>query len=161
MSFPAPFMANDLDDLMGASGLLPPLPGYHSLTATEIQQRALQAAVAPYLGMSGGAVSGALSNLPQQWNQGLAAQANLAQQSSVVLSIGPMGHKATRQMNRVCDELPMRVAAQIERIEFHGGPGITTMVFVVKYINGHKLEFEDVDAFPAAEHIARIVLECP
>ena len=65
--------------------------------------------------------------------------------------------KVSQKICRALDQLPMSICAHIDRIEFWQDP----MRFTVVFGNQHKVSFDDVDRFPAEEHIARIALECP
>ncbi len=95
----------------------------------------------------------------QRW---MAAQANQsgAGQSvqSPALTIIPAAEKARAKLNKLLDQIPMRLAANIRDIDFYDrGPAR----FVITYTNTHTLEFENVDEFPTDTDIARIALECP
>ena len=142
LSLPALSTENDQLGPMGMTGNLPPSPTW------------------PGLNMAGQGLSMGTSAAAAQWlNQ---SQSNMAaQQASSAASVHPLATKAHQQMARASEALPMRVAARISRIEFHSEPRSRPMVFIVIFDNGRTLEFDDVDKFPADEHIARIVLECP
>lgn len=72
----------------------------------------------------------------------------------------PLAFKVDEAIKKASIALPVRVCIKIHCIEFecddHG-----VSYYEVTYANGHVLRIEDVDRFPATEHIARIVLECP
>lgn len=69
--------------------------------------------------------------------------------------------KVKSKTQQALDRLPMNLCAQIDRIEFWENMSAMPMHFTVVFNNGHTVSFDDVDAFPAEEHIARIALECP
>jgi hypothetical protein len=95
-----------------------------------------------------------LSNAAQNWAVG--QQVTQSAQSAIATMI-PMSMVAQRKMMDASLALPMRVLAKIRSLDLHQDP----LRFVVTFENGKQLEFENVDAFPRDEDIARIALDCP
>ena len=99
--------------------------------------------------------------------QGLQAawanQANQAQtnQTAPAVSMAALSTKASQKISRALDLLPVNLCAHIVCIEFWRSSFEAPARFTVAFTNGHKVSFDDVDNFPAEEHIARIALECP
>lgn len=91
------------------------------------------------------------------YNQQLQAYSN--QQAR--LSMSGLETKVTEKIREAIAQLPMRICARVAHIQFHQTGNDGSMRFIVLFDNLHTLEFFDVDAFPAPEHIARIALECP
>jgi len=100
-----------------------------------------------------------LQNLQAQPWHGLSAGQIAA--SSItpapMITVNPLVQRAQEKLALMGQMLPMRVLQKIRSAQMFVDP----LKFVVIFNNEHQLEFDDVDAFPSEEHIARIALECP
>ena len=82
-----------------------------------------------------------------------------------VFGVNPIEFKAQQAITTVVQQLPMRMATSIARINYahtennNGSP--TNPHFQVTFTNAHTIKFYNVDTFPLEEDIARIALECP
>ena len=76
------------------------------------------------------------------------------------ISMSGLETKVQRKISQLVDQLPMRICSRI-RVTFVYAHEGNPARFVVTFDNQRTLEFQDVDAFPADEHVARIALECP
>jgi hypothetical protein len=83
-----------------------------------------------------------------------------------VINVNPAISKYRAAIERATAQLPMRVAARITAIVLRRTTSAlkgasNDAAFVVVFDDGRELRFEELDAFPADEDIARIALECP
>jgi len=100
-----------------------------------------------------------LQNLQAQPWHGLSAGQIAASSISPAptITVNPLFQRAQEKLALMGQMLPMRVLQKIRSAQMFVDP----LKFVVIFNNEHRLEFDDVDAFPSEEHIARIALECP
>lgn len=84
------------------------------------------------------------------------AQYNLT--PSPVVAVAPMTVVATRKIDQLIEQLPLRALAKIARISFHTGD---PMMFVVAYMDGHRCEFVDIEKFPSDSDVAKVLIELP
>lgn len=91
----------------------------------------------------------------------LATQARTQRISAVTVYVRDA--KIQQQMDRLVALLPMTIASKIVRLDFMEPDKAAgySACFQIMFNNGRMLEFNDIDAFPTDEHIARIALDCP
>jgi len=116
------------------------------------------------------AAAQALNNWPskaaQQW---IAAQKSSAVQGMLggaaswqtvatpLVEAIPIEEAGREKIRQLTVQLPMRALEKIANISLHKDP----LRFAITYKNSHVLEIHEVDSFPAAEHISRILLALP
>lgn len=74
--------------------------------------------------------------------------------------VRPIDVRIRAALEKVCLQLPMRVASRISVIRF-GPEGVIDPHYEVEFKGGKVLEFEDIETFPTRANVARIVRECP
>lgn len=75
-------------------------------------------------------------------------------------SYRPFAYKADAAIERVCEQLPFRLAHKIAEIRF-GPDGVVDPMFEVVFMGGKVIQFDNLDTFPTEADIARIAVECP
>jgi hypothetical protein len=141
-------------------------PSLHEMTENEIARLSQQAAASYSAQMManqgiGHGIAGAGQSHPAaQYNP------NPVSYARTVSGVHPLEFKAQRAITTVVEQLSMRIAQSIYRIEFkvddskYPGPSPNSR-YVVTFIDAKKLEFHNVETFPLDEDVARIALECP
>lgn len=141
---------------MGVLGGLVSAPNYSNNLQQAAAQAAAQAAQAAQWGQ-------AAQNQMQQagsWHHALSQQPTLTN-GPVSISVSGLQTKVQEKIREAVAQLPMKICARIANIQFYPDHPTGGMRFVVVFDTQHRIDFPDVDEFPAPEHIARIALECP
>jgi hypothetical protein len=101
----------------------------------------------------------AMNAMPNGLSGGLQiAATQLNYQFTPAVTVSPLTVVATRKIDRLIEQLPLRVLAKIARITFvHGNP----MMFTVAYLDGHRAEFTDIENFPSDADVAKVLVELP
>jgi hypothetical protein len=89
----------------------------------------------------------------------ISGQQNIASnyRNDVLCVVDPTQSSMNAKLLRLSVALPMRLTVEIQSVSLYRDP----LRIEVHFTKGKTIVFEDVDAFPSDEHIARIALECP
>jgi DNA-binding GntR family transcriptional regulator len=100
---------------------------------------------------------------PAMWDQMAFNQQKLSQAMAdgvinSTITVVPLSVVATRKIDQLIAQLPLRVLAKIARINFING---NPMMFSVAYLDGHRVEFLDIEKFPSDADVAKVLIELP
>lgn len=118
-----------------------------------LNDAAPQANLQPYMS----ALNNTLQPLQPQW---AAAQAQ-PQRPQPIFAMHIAVSKLEEQVRELVRQLPMSIAGNIHSCMYYEKDPDEAARFVIVFNNRRTLTFYDVDAFPSAEHVGRIALECP
>jgi hypothetical protein len=134
-------------DPMGVSGGIAPAPVYGAALANALQNIATH------------------QSLQNNWPSQAAQQWMASQQQNVMpqkpthtVTVVPIAQVTRAKIDKLLEQLPMRVIVGISSVNFYSEE---PMRFTVVYTNMRVLEFNDIDDFPSAAHVSRVLLDSP
>lgn len=92
-------------------------------------------------------------------NSWISGQRNVTDnfRNDILSVVDPTQTSMNAKLLKLSVALPMRLTVEIESVSLYRDP----LRIEVRFTKGKTIIFEDVDAFPSDEHVARIALECP